>query len=135
MVIIRVFKQGFGSMWMSVETFWAGIGDSGAVARGSDSIRWVVCVRRLDCESTGNMAVLVGCVDGGAYVLLLLLTVRVRGVIRWKIVDVCAIDGLYRWWEVLPDLVAGLLVPWGWGDVGQSLYRGVGGGVEVRCGD
>ena len=113
MVIIRVFKHGFGSMWMSVETFWAGIGYSGAVARGSDSIRWVVRVRRLDCESTGNLAVLVGCVDGGAYVLLLLLTVRVRGVIRWKIVDVCAIDGLYRWWEVLPDLVAGLPIPWG----------------------
>ena len=82
MVVIRVFKREFGPMWMRGEAFCVGTENSGAVARGVDLIRWVVRVRRLGCESANDLAVLVGCVADGAYVLLLLLTVRVRGVIR-----------------------------------------------------
>ena len=97
-----------------------------AGGRGVGLVGWVVRVRGLGSEGTDRLAVLVGCADDGASVLVLSLTVRIRGVVLWEVVDISAVSGVCRWWEVLPELASELLVSAGVGGQGSCASRSSG---------
>ena len=91
------------------------VGLAQAGGRGVGLFGWVVRVRGLGSGGIDRLAVLVGCADDGASVLVLSLTARIRGVVLWEVVDVCAVSRVCRWWEVLPELASELLVSGGVG--------------------
>ena len=100
---------------MTEEVRQTAAGFTQAGGRGISFIGWVVRVRGLGSGGIDRLAVLVGCADDGASVLVLSLTARIRDVVLWEVVDICAVSGVCRWWEVLPELASELLVSVGVG--------------------
>ena len=94
--------------------------------RGVDLFGWVVRVRGVGIGGRDRLGVLVGCADDSASVLVLSLTVRIRGAVLWEIVDVCAVSRVCRWWEVLPELASELLVSVGVGGPRSCVSRSSG---------
>ena len=102
------------------------VGLAQAGGRGVGLFGWVVRVRGLGSGGIDRLAVLVGCADDGASVLVLSLTVRIRGAVLWEVVDVCAVSRVCRWWEVLPELASELLVSVGVGGQRSCVLRSSG---------